>query len=105
VDCHDGAGEQLVADLTSSGVNADGTLREADYGHVAREILTVADEYDPRILVIGASSRTDVPLVPFGSVAHRLLHLSRRPLLIVPRQAGAAEAPQTAETAAAAATS
>jgi nucleotide-binding universal stress UspA family protein len=105
VDCHEGEGEHLVAeieaDLKNGGINAEGTIREADYGHVARKILAVADEYNPRILVLGARSRTDVPLLPFGSVAHRLLHLARRPVLIVPRQADAAKTPETADAAAA----
>jgi nucleotide-binding universal stress UspA family protein len=105
VDCHEGDGEHLVdeivAGLTNSGINAEGTIREADYGHVARQILAVADEYDPRVLVLGASSRTDVPLLPFGSVAHRLLHLARRPVLIVPRSADAAQVPEPADAAAA----
>ena len=34
--------------------------------------------------MLGSSSRTDLPHVPFGSVSHRLLHLARRPVLIVP---------------------
>jgi nucleotide-binding universal stress UspA family protein len=96
VDCHDEDGEKLVAgivaDLKNSGVDAEGTIREAEYGHLARGILTVVDEYDPRVLVLGARSRTDLPLLPFGSVSHRLLHLAKRPVLIVPRHADAAEA-------------
>ncbi len=105
VDCHEGDGERLVdkivTGLTHDGINTEGTIREADYGHVARKILAVADEFDPRVLVLGARSRTDVPLLPFGSVAHRLLHLARRPVLIVPREADAAKTPETADAAAA----
>ena len=105
VDCHEGEGEKLVADIVAGlkdgGINAGGAIRDADYGHVARQILHVADEYDPRVLVLGASSRTDVPLVPFGSVAHRLLHISSRPVLIVPRGADAAAEPEAAAAAAA----
>ena len=56
VDCHEGEGEKLVADIVAglkdNGINAEGAIREADYGHVARQILHVADEYDPRILVL-----------------------------------------------------
>ena len=63
--------------------------------------LAVADEYDLRVLVLGARSRTDVPLLPFGSVAHRLLHLSKRPVRLVPREADAAQPPETADAAAA----
>ena len=108
VDCSEDEGEhlvtQVVADLCAAGVEAESTIREAEYGHVARRILAVADEHDARILVLGASSRTDMPLLPFGSVSHRLLHLSRRPVLIVPRHAdtaGGAEGAEAAQTSAA----
>jgi nucleotide-binding universal stress UspA family protein len=106
VDCHDEEGSRLVADivadLKNSGIDAEGVIHEAEYGHLARRILAVVDEYDPRALVLGARSRTDLPLVPFGSVSHRLLHMARRPVLIVPRQAEATEKHEAAETAAAA---
>jgi nucleotide-binding universal stress UspA family protein len=104
VDCHDQEGGTLVADivadLKSSGVDAEGAIHEAEYGHVARRILAIVDEYDPRVLVLGARSRTDLPHVPFGSVSHRLLHLARRPVLVVPRHAETTERHEPAETAA-----
>jgi nucleotide-binding universal stress UspA family protein len=50
--------------------------------------------------VLGARSRTDLPPVPFGSVSHRLLHLARRPVLVVPRHAEATERHEADETAA-----
>lgn len=88
VDCMEGAGEkeveQIVSELRDAGVQADGEIGGADFGHVARAILKVADECDARMVVLGSSSRTDLPLLPFGSVSTRLLHLARRPVLIVP---------------------
>jgi nucleotide-binding universal stress UspA family protein len=106
VDCHEGDGEKLVADvvadLKNSGVDAEGVIREADYGHLARRILATVDDYDLRVLVLGARSRTDLPLMPFGSVSHRLLHMARRPVLIVPRETVAAPATEVAGAAAAA---
>jgi nucleotide-binding universal stress UspA family protein len=88
VDCTPGAGEKLVdrivADLEAAGVTAEGLIRNADFGHISRVILKVADEYDVRMIVLGSSSRTDLPRIPFGSVSTRLLHLARRPVLIVP---------------------
>ena len=94
VDCAEGEGEnvveQIVSDLKEAGVTADGEIRAADYGHIARTVLTAAQECDARIVVLGSSSRTDLPYFPFGSVSTRLLHLARRPVLIVPwKQAGA----------------
>jgi nucleotide-binding universal stress UspA family protein len=105
VDCGEGDGERIVAEIVAglkqAGVNAEGAVREANVGHVARKILAVADEYDARILIVGSSSRTDVPHLPYGSVSHRLLHLARRPVLIVPRRVAGAQAAAPAEAAAA----
>ena len=88
VDCVEGAGERLVAeivdDLKQAGVTADAEIREANYGHVVRKILDAADEHDARMLVLGSHGRADLPLA-LGSVSHRLLHHARRPVLIVPR--------------------
>jgi nucleotide-binding universal stress UspA family protein len=91
VDCAEGEGEQLVsqvvARLGSAGVTAQGAIREADYGHVARRILAEAENCNARMLVLGSSSRTDLPRVPLGSVSSRLLHIASLPVLIVPMHA------------------
>ena len=101
VDCAEGEGEkvveEIVADLKAAGVAADGAIHAADYGHIARTILAAAQECDARIVVLGSSSRTDLPYFPFGSVSTRLLHLARRPVLIVPwEKEAAARAPEQA---------
>lgn len=88
VDCPDGQGESLVAsiveDLSKSGLSAEGVIKETDFSHVARVILSAADHYQASLIVLGSSSRTDLPTVPFGSVANRLLHIASVPVLIVP---------------------
>lgn len=103
VDCSEGEGErvvgEIVADMKSAGISADGEIREAQFGHVARNILAAADEHDARIVVLGSGGRTDVPHLPFGSVSHRLLHSARRPVLIVPRQPAAEQASSQAAAA------
>ena len=104
VDCAEDEGEkvveQIVSDLKAAGVNADAEIRNTDFGHIARSILTAAQECDARIVVLGSSSRTDLPYLPFGSVSTRLLHLARRPVLVVPwKEAGAREPGQAQRTA------
>jgi nucleotide-binding universal stress UspA family protein len=100
VDCPEGEAERLVtetvAGLRDAGVTAAGEIRETGVGHIARTVLAAADEHAARIVVLGASGRTDLPHLPFGGVSHRLLHLARRPVLVVPRRKVAAEAPDTA---------
>jgi len=106
VDCGEGEGEALVrdvvTDLKSAGISAEGEIREARFGHIAGNILEAADEHDARIVVIGSGSRADLPHVPFGSVAHRLLHQARRPVLVVPRPPAAKDAEPQPEAVAAA---
>ena len=107
VDCADGQGESLVAsivgNLSGAGLSAEAVIREADFGHVARAILKAAGDYQARLLVLGSSSRTDLPWVPFGSVANRLLHIASLPVLIVPMRRDATVTVLSAATEAAAA--
>jgi nucleotide-binding universal stress UspA family protein len=95
VDCGDGEGEgvvsKIVADLQAAGVIAEGEIRETNLGHVARAILHAAQDHDVRLMVLGSSSRTDLPRILLGSVASRLLHMATRPILIVPRTDAHAE--------------
>jgi len=89
VDCADGEGEQtvdtIVADLKAHGVSAEAGIRETHTGHIAAAILAAAHDHDARMIVLGSSSRTDLPRIPLGSVATRLLHTATLPVLIVPR--------------------
>jgi nucleotide-binding universal stress UspA family protein len=91
VDCADGEGEKVasgVADsLTSAGVMAVTDIRKTPVGHIARTIVDVADEVDARLIILGSTSKHDVPRMPFGSVSLRVLHVSEKPVLLVPRYA------------------
>jgi len=105
VDCGEGQGEgvvsTIVADLRAAGVSAEGEIRETNLGHIARAILHAAQDHDVRMVVLGSSSRTDLPRNLLGSVASRLLHMATRPVLIVPRtdaHAEPAESPTVAAT-------
>ena len=94
---------RIVALLGESGVPAEWQIREANSGNVARAILDMADQHDAHVIVLGSNLRTDVPLIPLGSVSHKLLHMARRPVLVVPHhkataaEAGPVESGQTAE--------
>jgi len=106
VDCGEGQGEALVKEIVTglkdAGITAEGEIREAQFGHIAGDILAAADDNDARIIVLGSGGRADLPHLPFGGVSNRLLHMARRPVLIVPRQSGAkaAKAQAGAEAAA-----
>ena len=99
VDCGEGQGEgvvsTIVADLQAAGVSAGGEIRETNLGHIARAILHAAQDHDARLVVLGSSSRTDLPRNLLGSVASRLLHTATRPVLIVPREDAHAESAES----------
>jgi nucleotide-binding universal stress UspA family protein len=89
VDCAEGDGENVVAEivgrLSDAGIAAEGDIRKIQVGHIARAIFAAAEELDARMIVLGSASTRDVPRIPFGSVSLRLLHLSTRPVLLVPQ--------------------
>jgi nucleotide-binding universal stress UspA family protein len=89
MDCGEGEGEgivdAIVADLKAHDVSAEAEIRDTHVGHIAATILAAAHEHEARMIVLGSTSRTDLPRIPLGSVATRLLHLATIPALIVPR--------------------
>ena len=94
---------RIAALLGESGVPAEWQIRETNSGNAARAILDMADQHDAHVIVLGSNLRTDVPLIPLGSVSHKLLHMAHRPVLVVPHhkatatEASPAESSQTAE--------
>jgi nucleotide-binding universal stress UspA family protein len=106
VDCGEGEGEgvvkSVVSDLRAARISAEGEIRETHVGHIASAILKAANEHDARIVMLGSSSRTDLPRILLGSVASRLLHMATRPVLIVPRMDAPTQAAKTAVAATAA---
>ena len=71
-----------VAKLEAAGVKARAELRSVQYGGAARVLADVAEELDAGLVVMGSHGRGDLTALLLGSVAHKVLHLSRRPVLI-----------------------
>jgi nucleotide-binding universal stress UspA family protein len=96
VDCGEGEGEGVVSEivdrLKAAGINVQADIRKTPVGHIARTISDAADELDVRMIILGSSSEHDVPRLPFGSVALRLLHRSTKPVLLVPKTPAQAKA-------------
>ncbi len=103
VDCVAGTGEGVAEDAVSRlrewGVTATTDIRKTPVGHIARAILDVADACDARVIVLGSSGSRGLPVLPFGNVTLRLLHLADRPVLIVPSSLVEAEAQPSASVA------
>jgi nucleotide-binding universal stress UspA family protein len=72
-----------VEALIQAGVDAQGEVREAVYGHAAREIVNDAREHDAGIIIMGSRGRSDLAGLVVGSTAHKVIHLTDRPVLVV----------------------
>jgi len=71
-----------VAELEEAGIKARVELRSAMNGGVARFLINLAEDLDAGLIVMGSHGRGDLTALVLGSVAHKVLHLSQRPVLI-----------------------
>jgi nucleotide-binding universal stress UspA family protein len=69
--------------LTSAGVKAQGEIRTTLFGYAAREIVDDAIAHDADVIVMGSRGRSDLAGFILGSTAHKVIHLTDRPVLIV----------------------
>ena len=69
--------------LTQAGVKAHGEVRNTIFGYAAREIVNDAGEIGADIIVLGSRGRGDIAGLLLGSTAHKVIHLSDRPVLVV----------------------
>jgi len=69
--------------LTQGGVTAHGEVRHTIFGYAAREIVNDAKEIGADVIVMGSRGRGDLAGLLLGSTAHKVIHLSDRPVLVV----------------------
>jgi len=69
--------------LTQAGVKAHGEVDHTLYGHAARSIVDSAIEHDVDVIVMGSRGRGDLAGLILGSTAHKVIHLTDRPVLII----------------------
>ena len=72
-----------VKELTGLGLEAHGEVRDTTFGHAAREIMADANEHDVNVIVMGSRGRGDWAGAILGSTAHKVIHLTDRPVLVV----------------------
>lgn len=72
-----------VETLTAAGIKAHGVVEDTVFGHAARYIVDAAREHDVGVIVMGSRGRGDLAGLVLGSTAHKVIHLSDRPVLVV----------------------
>ncbi len=77
------AADAAVTELTQAGVKAQADIRYAFAGHAASEIADSARAHDAGVIVMGSRGRGDLAGVLLGSTAHKVIHLTDRPVLVV----------------------
>jgi nucleotide-binding universal stress UspA family protein len=79
--------QSLVADATrvlhDAGIKAHYEVRSTIHGQAAREIVRAARAHDAGIIVMGSRGHGDLTNLVLGSVAHEVIRLSGRPVLVV----------------------
>jgi len=75
--------ESAVDELRNAGVKATGEVRNTIYGQAAREIVADAVLHDVGVIVMGSRGRSDLTGLLLGSTAHKVIHLTDRPVLVV----------------------
>jgi len=60
-----------------------GEVRNTIYGQAAREIVDDAKLHDVGVIVMGSRGLSDLTGLFLGSTAHKVIHLSDRPVLVV----------------------
>jgi nucleotide-binding universal stress UspA family protein len=75
--------DAAVKMLTGAGITAHAEVRETVFGHAAKEIVADAKLHDVGVIVMGSRGRGDITGLVLGSTAHKVIHLSDRPVLVV----------------------
>jgi nucleotide-binding universal stress UspA family protein len=74
----------IASELRCAGIQARMEIREVNYREVSEAIVDTADEIDADLIVVGSRGHSEIAAMPLGSVSHKLLHISHRPVLVVP---------------------
>jgi len=100
VDCPEDEAEKLMTSirtgLADAGIKVEAEIRETHVGTIARTIIEAADHHDAWAIVLGSAHNHDLPHLPFGNVSLKVLHLAKRPVMVVPRHAVAKAVPYDA---------
>jgi Universal stress protein UspA and related nucleotide-binding proteins len=73
-----------LAVLEEAGVNVEVDVRRALVEDTYRAILDVAEEISADVIVMGSRGLSPLEAMVLGSTTYKVLHVSKRPVLVVP---------------------
>jgi nucleotide-binding universal stress UspA family protein len=76
------AARRLGRELEQAGVPTKVELVRAFAGHVAKIIVEAARDHQAGVIVVGSRGRGDLSALLLGSVAHKVIHLADRPVMV-----------------------
>jgi nucleotide-binding universal stress UspA family protein len=76
--------DKELAVLREGGVEVVADVRRGRLDQTARVILEVADEVSADVIVIGLRGPSALSAVMLGGTAYKILHATKRPILVVP---------------------
>lgn len=80
--------EQQVNDFCDKELSSDTSIARPSIkvisGHAANSILSCADEINADLIVMGSNSHSAIGELLLGSVADKVIRLSKRPVLLIP---------------------
>jgi nucleotide-binding universal stress UspA family protein len=75
--------EHAAKELHDAGVKAHYEVRNTICGQAGREIVDAARDHDAGVIVMGSRGHSGMTGLVLGSTAHKAIHLSDRPVLVV----------------------
>ena len=72
-----------VSALAEAGVTTHAEVADVPFGQAAAEIVDLAKQHDVGVIVMGSRGRSDLKGLVLGSTAHKVIHLTDRPVLVV----------------------
>lgn len=76
--------DKAVTRLRDAGVRAEARVEVVHFGRVAESIVSVANEVEADVIAMGTRGESDLEALLVGGIAHKVIHLSKRPVLVVP---------------------
>lgn len=75
--------EDVCRDLQGKGIVATFSRIASYHGDTGHAIVAAAEERSADLIVVGSRGHSEIPSILLGSVAHKVVHLSHCPVLIV----------------------